>query len=265
MIRILSINLRGFDTRKQNFLFDYVRSNNFDFCCVQEIMSSDHQFFTSLASRWRGPCFWSPSIGRQGSSLILISETFNNSVISWRKDFNGRIVSILVSLGSFKLNLINIYAPTNLTERKIFFEHLHESFIPADYTVIAGDFNCYERDLDKFGGYFLPVKYLSDFRSNFHFVDAFRKLHPHFRQFTWFNSDFSIASRLDKFFVSSNFVPLLQSCAISPCCFSDHDFIDLHFVLNDTLVRGPGLWKFNNSLLSDSVFYSFICDRISDL
>lgn len=109
------------------------------------------------------------------------------------------------------------------------------------------------------------AKYLSDFRSCFHFVDIFRKFHPNSRLFSWFNFDFSIGSRLDKFFVSPNFASFVQSCDISPCFFSDHDFVDLHFVLIEDFARGPGLWKFNNSLLLDSSFYSFICNRISDL
>ena len=159
--------------------------------------------------------------------------------------------------GSFEINLVNIYAPTNLTDCKVFFENLHEFFIPADYIIVAGDFNCYEREIDKFGGNFTPAEYLSDFRSALRFVDAFRRLHPRSRKFSWFNSDFSIATRLDKFFVSSNFVPLLQSCGISPCCLSDHDFVFLQFVLNDNFARGPGLWKFNNSLLFVIVFLIF--------
>lgn len=138
-------------------------------------------------------------------------------------------------------------------------------FLPADFVIIAGDFNCYERDLDKVSGNVSVAKYLSDFRSSFHLVDAFRELHPNSREFSWFNSDCSIRTRLDNFFVSSNFVPFVQHCDISPCCFSDHDFVNLHFVVNDNFARGPGLWKFNNTLLSDSSFYSFICDRISNL
>ena len=33
-------------------------------------------------------------------------------------------------------------------------------------------------------------------------TDVWRKQHPRSREFTWFNSDFSIASRLDKFYIS---------------------------------------------------------------
>ena len=154
--------------------------------------------------------------------------------------------------------------PTNLTDWKVFFDNLHEFFLPADAIVLGGDFNGYESELDKYGGVFPPSKFLSDFRSAFRFVDIFRKFHPRAQECSWFNSDFPIGSRLDKFFVSSNFVRFAQSCNISPC-FSDHDFVNLHFVLNNNFPRGPSLWKFSNSLLQDNDFCALISDRIGDL
>ena len=138
-------------------------------------------------------------------------------------------------------------------------------FCRADCRIIVGDFNCYERDLDKFGGNFTPATFLSDFQSAFNFTDLWRKLHPRSRDVSWFNSDCSIGSRLDKFFVSQNFVSSVVSCSIFPCCFSDHDFVNLHFHFVDNYARGPGLWKLNNSLLSDSDFCDYITFRIDDL
>ena len=54
-------------------------------------------------------------------------------------------------------------------------------------------------------------------------IDAWRKLHPRSREYSWFNSDFTLASRLDKFFVSSKMLFSIRSCEITPRCFSDHD------------------------------------------
>lgn len=82
---------------------------------------------------------------------------------------------------------------------------------------------------------------------------------------SWFNSDFSIGSRLDQFFISKSLFQSVFSCSILPCCFSDHDFVYLHINSAGVIPRGPGAWKFNNSLLSDTDFCSFISDRITDL
>ena len=193
----------------------------------------------------------------------MISEHLVDNVLSWRKDTTGRVVSLLLQVDNLKINLLNIYAPTSLTDRKTFFESLHVFFIPADARIVAGDFNCYEHQLDKFGGIFSSADYLSDFRASFNFTDAWRKFHPRARECTWFNSDLSIGSRLDKFFVSRSIVPSVLSCEIVPFCLSDSVVLSLQF--NDNLARGPGLWKFNNSLLQDSDFCDFVTSRIQDL
>ena len=82
---------------------------------------------------------------------------------------------------------------------------------------------------------------------------------------SWFNSDFSISSRLDNFLISKSLVKSMSLCTLWPCCFLDHDFVNLYVNLASPTPSGPGVWKFNNSFLSDSSFCSFISDRISDL
>ena len=97
---------------------------------------------------------------------------------------------------TFRVNNF-IFAPTNLSECKAFFDSLHEFFFPADFLVIGGDFNCYEHEMDKLGGNIWIADYLTDFCSSFGLIDCWRKLHPRARELTWFSSDFSIGSHLD--------------------------------------------------------------------
>lgn len=46
---------------------------------------------------------------------------------------------------------------------------------------------------------------------------------------------------------------------------SDRDFVNLCLDFADLSPRGPGVWKFNNSLLDDDSFCEYISGRISDL
>lgn len=186
-------------------------------------------------------------------------------MINSKRDTSGRIVSIALKISDFCINLVNIYAPTNLTERKVFFESFHEYFLPADAIVIAGDFNCYEYHLDKFGGNVSCAKYLSDFCSAFKLVDAWHRLYPQRRQCSWFNSALSVGSRLDKIFVSESFMTSVINCEIKPLCLSDHDTVFLSFHFNDLCSRGSGLWKFNNSLLQDVAFSDYVSERMNNL
>ena len=91
-------------------------------------------------------------------------------VSHWRKDPDGRVLSILIEFNSFAINLACSYAPaTCLTDRKVFFESIQEYCFPSDAIIFAGYFNYYEYKLDKLdelGGNFAPAKYLSDFRKS---------------------------------------------------------------------------------------------------
>lgn len=88
----------------------------------------------------------------QGGIVTLISPKCSNEVISWKKDSHGRVVSLVIRVDGVDLNLVNIYAPTNRSERKCFYDSLHEFFIPSAAFIVGGDFNCYDNALDKFGG-----------------------------------------------------------------------------------------------------------------
>lgn len=114
----------------------------------------------------------------------MIREHFDCKVSSWRKDSCGRILSLCLEIDQLRLNVINIYAPVNLTDRKDFFETLHHFFICCDGIVLGGDFNCYDSPLDKFGSNVVIASYLADLKSSFKLVDVWRKLHPRAREMT---------------------------------------------------------------------------------
>ena len=178
--------------------------------------------------------------------------------LSLGKKTHSRIVSILIRSNSVDVNLVNIYAPTNLVERKLFSDSLHEFFIPSAAIIIGGDFNCYDNVLDKFGGNISIHKEYESLKNDFALVDVWRNLHPGSREFTWFNSSFSSGSRLDKFLVSRELLSPVVECNISPRPISDHDFVSLVFDIPTGIKRGPGVWNFNNSLLKDKDFCTTI-------
>ena len=152
--------------------------------------------------------------------------------------------------------------PTNRSER--FYDSLHEFSIPSAAFIVGGDFNCYDNALDKFGGNVSIHHEYDLFKRGFDLLDVWRKLHPRERKFTWFNSNLSITSRLDKFLISNDLFSLASKCKISPCPLSDHDFVSLVFEIPDSIKRGPGTWKLNNSLLDENNFCEVIRKLIAD-
>ena len=69
--------------------------------------------------------------------VTLISLKCSDEIVSWKKDSHGCIVSILIRNNDVDVNLVNIYPPTNVAERKIFFHSLDEFFIPSAAIIIG--------------------------------------------------------------------------------------------------------------------------------
>ena len=224
-------------------------------------MISDKRVIDSLSSRWRGPSFWSPAVGRRGGVAILLSSCLQDNLSVWKKDTEGRVLSVLLNIDSQPINLVNLYAPTVPADRRVFYQSVHLYFFPHSSLIVGGDFNCYDGSSDKFGGTVSISSDLSDLKSCFLLRDAWRALHPRTRQFTWFNSDSSVASRLDTFLVVRSLLQSVKSCVISPCVFSDHEFVSIDLVLDVSSKYGPGVWKLNNSLLEDESY----CEKIRSL
>ena len=259
---MLTINIRGLNSTKLDLVASHMRNFNIDVCFVQETQVSSEKSIQSLSSQWDGRSFWSPALGRQGGVAVLFSRSFLGEITSWKRDSEGRVVSVLVSFGSCNCNLISVYAPTNRLERSSFFLSVNRFFFPRCKIILGGDLNCYDSALDKFGGNVVLSSELSSFKSCFNFVDAWRSKHPRVSQCSWFNSSLSIGSRLDSFLVTRELVNSLSSCEISPCVFSDHEFVTLDVDLSHVVDFGPGVWKFNNSLLEDRIYCALITDLI---
>ena len=125
--------------------------------------------------------------------------------------------------------------------------------------VFGGDFNCVVNAMDKKGGRPFDSKNaaVTEFESTIRvhsLVDACgRIVNLHNIGFTWSNPSMKIQSRLDYFFIPKFLQKLIQECRIMPNIFSDHSALILTICFDEeTAPRGPGCWRFNNSLLSEN-------------
>ena len=162
----LTINVRGLSEIKFLSVVDCFHRESLDFCFVLETIS-DKRVMNSFCSCWRGSIYWSTAVGRRGGVAIFLAEELKNKVICWRKDADGRVLSILVNFNSVRINLINVYAPTVPAERAPFFQSVHSFFFSHSEYVVGGDFHCYDSLSDKFGGNVSVSPVLSDFKSCF--------------------------------------------------------------------------------------------------
>ena len=78
----MTINSRGFNTRKRDLIFEFARTRSFDFLAVEETFIADELSFKSLTSDWSSPAFCSPANRRSAGVSLLISKRFDGQVVS---------------------------------------------------------------------------------------------------------------------------------------------------------------------------------------
>jgi len=179
----------------------------FDIVLLQETHVSCPKQAKIFERSWRGKCYCSFGTGKSAGVAVLLSPHFSGSVQRFLFDSNGRILSLLFTFGpSSKLNIINIYAPNLVCDCKTFFEQIHDFFLSQGDYLIAGDFNCIDRGIDKFQSDNVlssNKNCLAALKADFSLVDVYRKLNPRGISFTWSNKNNTQASRLDPVFVKS--------------------------------------------------------------
>ena len=102
-------------------------------------------------------------------------------------------------------------------------------------------------------------------------IDVFRKLHPNERSFTYESKSLEVRSRIDFFLVSKSVENWVVKTNTKVSNAPDHKAVVLDLkILSEK--RGPGLWKFNNSLVEDNKYvelieknYAAIREKYSDL
>ena len=96
-------------------------------------------------NEWGGEIFFSHGTNHSKGVCILINPAIHCQVDYCNSNNSGRIVLITITLGSQKLTLCNIYAPTNQTNQLEFMQELNNCIIDkTELTklIVGGDWNC---------------------------------------------------------------------------------------------------------------------------
>jgi len=91
-------------------------------------------------------------------------------------------------------------------------------------------------------------------------IDVYRKLHPKNKSYTYESKPLKLKSRRDFFLISGKFQPDITKVETRASIAPDHKAVFLSMNLNEEFKRGPGLWKFNNTLLQDESYLQLIKD-----
>ena len=190
----------------------------------------------------------------------------------------GRIVLITIVINSLKVSLCNIYAPNNQSEQLDFLQELNNCLIDkSELTtlIVGGDWNCTLSKSDKRGGKpWRATNYRNLVLTTMDILDLIdiqRVKHPKLRKYSYESKALKVKSRIDFFLVAKHLEQYVKKSEIYSSVAPDHKAIYISLSWSNPTPRGPGLWKFNNSLLNDEEYvnkiretYAHTCVYYSD-
>ena len=98
------------------------------------------------------------------------------------------------------------------------------------------------------------VKLIKNVMNDFNLVDVWRLRNPTCKKFSWRRTKPVTMRRLNFFLVSDKMELDISACGFYAPVQSDHSLIFIKIFPLQESARGPGYWKFNNSLVNDHTF-----------
>ena len=216
-----------------------------------------------------GPCFWNPGGNKSRGVGIVCNVSLDFEDLGVRRNFDGRVISVKLSLHNWKFQIMCVYALNDPRIRSEFFSDLWRHVFPGIPLFMRGDFNCIDSlQLDKAGGDALAGDKgsveLRDFAESLSLCDVFRVKFPEKKLFTRHKKSNTNMSRIDRIYAPRSMISDAFGYTFDPWSYSDHDLVSVKFNCKHTFDRGPGLCKFNSSLTQDDDYTGLMTELLQD-
>ena len=266
---ICSLNIRGLGNKvKREQVFHWLKEQNFSIYLLQET-HLNAQFKDKWESEWGFKSYFSGNTNNSEGVCILFNKTFTYEIVNYVELIPGRLQAVDIKLDDNFLKVINIYGPNN--DDPSIFEKLQQYIIDNEDSdfIIGGDFNTVlNADIDKCNGRKdthkkcrLKIKNIID---NYEFADIWRIQHPNTKKYSWHSSHKPpIFCRLDYFLISNNLINSTKHSNMKTGYKTDHSLVSLLIDFHK-VPRGPGYFKFNNSLLIDNAYKDIVRRSIAE-
>ena len=275
-LKFITFNCNGLlKKNKRRALFTKFHKANYDFVALQETHVANLNIIEAISMEWGGPVHFVRGTGWGKGLMTLFNPKFNkiDTNIVFQSD---RVLVSSLQLGLEKINIINVYGPSETRDKAEFFQNLgpiiKDNLEGYDHnSIVLGDMNIAKGDLDILSG----APHSKAIRQSFNFfieslqlIDAFRVVHPEVKTFTWRKTCrrprkgwCNSARRIDYILINENLNPYIRSCSVVNPGFSDHRAILLELEFS-SFSFGPGLFKLNTSLLRDKNYCRIINEEI---
>ena len=268
-LTIASMNCRGLsDVKKRRDVLHFLRNKDHDVLFLQDthLTQNSLQYFNSL---WKGKSHHSCYTNRSRGVSIMLKHTLQHELIDVKHTDCGNLIIVVCKLGTQSYLFANVYGPN---EDNPDFYHKLKNYIESyntDHTIIGGDFNfVINPNVDS-------LNYAREYNTNAKrvfisfvndnaLVDIWRLKNPEKLEYTWSRNNPLKCGRLDMLFVNTQLTSSVQNVTIMPGYRTDHCLVVMQIQLTE-VERGPGIWKFNESVLQDSEYINIIKTAITNI
>lgn len=238
---IASININTISNHtKLNALNNFVRTLNLDIVFLQEVENDQLAIpgFNLVCN---------VDQERRGTAIALKQHIRFSHV---ERSLDGRLICLRVNETT---TLCNIYAPSG-TQHRAYRENFFNGTLAhylrqaTEYVILGGDFNSVIHTKDATGdnNYSLALKNATQ---QLQLLDAWDTLKPNRVEFTYVT--YNSASRIDRFYVSSNLRHQLRDADVHVCSFTNHKALTTRICLpNLGREPGRGFWSIRPHILS---------------
>ena len=188
-------------------------------------------------------------------------------------DNDGRYIILYAELNGVRVTVGNVYAPNRDDPKTLEDVCAKIDEYEENAIVIGDDFNlCLDTSKDR-GSSARTVSnnnrnknVIVNLMSEKNLIDIWREINPTKRDYTLIRNNPVSKSRIDFFLISQSLIysKVKPRAKILDGYLSDHKLITLSVNISNVDI-GKGYWKFNNSLLKEEKFVSYIKNRIPEI
>ena len=217
---------------------------------------------------WGFKIICSPFTTQSRGTAVLFNNSFEFEILGNICDNLGNFTLVEITLhNDLSIVLGSIYGPNQ--DNPVFITNLvgHLEDFNNPNILLGGDWNCTRNyGLDNINYVAHNNKRMSlaidSMCNDLSLIDPWRINNPNSMQFTWLQGISNKQARLDYFLCNDELLSITKNYHINPKYRSDHAPISCNLNIGNN-IKGPGTWKFNNSLLLDKNFATMIKKEIN--
>ena len=267
-LKIITWNVRGLQNAiKRKDIFQKLHKYDANIILLQET-HSNAQTNHLWKNQWGNKAFFANGTSNARGVATLIDNRLDMTIKDTIADFSGRYLIHQIQMNDQLIAITNLYAPNE--DNPAFFEQIFKivESLKCDQHIFAGDYNfVLNSEHDHWGS---TVRNNNDnakeivctYMDKFNLQDIWRIQNPTKHQFTWARVKLKpTMSRLDYFLISDGLASHCNNCKITHGYRSDHSVVQLKLNFQK-MPKGPGVWKFNNTLLNNKFFVEKVTELI---